>query len=288
MDRSQIYKGELNNKNTNDARIIAASLMTSSCVVLDVGCACGDFGVFLKSQKENVDIYGLEYDLKSIADAQKTRAYKDIRQIDLNQLACIKIDEYEAKFDYIVILDVLEHLINPYEVLNLLKKFLKPSGFFIISFPNVSHGSIKARILLNDFTYTDTGLLDKTHLRFFAYRNINEILSLLALKIIENKSVVSNDLNIEDLERKGFCLNNSFKKIIWTDPHSYVFQYVIKAQMVMTQKNVLLEENLKQFQIKMPKGSYILLKMAAIRLLKKYCPYCKPLFYRIKQFLKLR
>jgi 2-polyprenyl-3-methyl-5-hydroxy-6-metoxy-1,4-benzoquinol methylase len=70
--------------------------------------------------------------------------------------------------DVILCLDVLEHLVNPWEVLIKLNPILKPSGSWIISVPNLRN----YRILFNlafkgHFRYTESGILDKTHLRFF-------------------------------------------------------------------------------------------------------------------------
>ncbi len=61
-------------------------------------------------------------------------------------------------------------------VLKRLRPFLNPGGSFVISPPNIAHGSVRLALLEGRFHYQDTGLLDRTHLRFFTRGNIEEML----------------------------------------------------------------------------------------------------------------
>ena len=78
----------------------------------------------------------------------------------------------DMKFDYILFADVLEHLSNPQEVLSRAVKLLKNNGKVIISIPNIAHNDIVVKLWNNHFDYTDTGLLDNTHVHFWAKNNI--------------------------------------------------------------------------------------------------------------------
>jgi hypothetical protein len=71
------------------------------------------------------------------------------------------------RFDVILMLDVLEHLTDPAAVLRRLVPVLEDGGWAVISLPNVAHASVRLALLDGRFTYTDVGLLDRTHLRFF-------------------------------------------------------------------------------------------------------------------------
>jgi hypothetical protein len=64
---------------------------------------------------------------------------------------------------------VLEHLNRPDIVLEKLQKFLKPSGNIVIALPNISNWNSRINLLKGNFNYTDSGLMDRTHLRFFNY-----------------------------------------------------------------------------------------------------------------------
>ena len=160
---------------------IALRHINENTIVLDVGCACGDMGVALKKYK-NAQIYGLEFNQESVKLAQETKAYEEVHQFNLDTLSENDFSQYKEKFDYIICGDVLEHLRYPRETLRILKTYLKENGYLIASIPNIAHMSIKANLLVNDFTYTPLGLLDETHIHLFTYKSIAEMLSNLGLK----------------------------------------------------------------------------------------------------------
>lgn len=220
--RSEIYRASLSLEQINDPRIIAFHMITPNTTVLDVGCACGDFGAFLKRHK-NCTVHGVEYDALSLKIAETSGAYASLTQHDLESVSHFGAD-FADQFDFVVILDVLEHLTQPLKVLNNLKRLLKPRGVFIISLPNVAFGEVKLQLLRNDFTYTDTGILDKTHLRFFTYKSIAELITDSGLLISE---VVPK---LEDFTGKAVESSMLLKSLIARDAHSFVFQYVLSAQ----------------------------------------------------------
>jgi 2-polyprenyl-3-methyl-5-hydroxy-6-metoxy-1,4-benzoquinol methylase len=74
--------------------------------------------------------------------------------------------------EIVIFADVLEHFKNPWNVLSRIGNWM-PSGAKIIAcIPNVQHWSVQMRILAGDFHYQETGLLDKTHLRFFTRKTM--------------------------------------------------------------------------------------------------------------------
>ena len=235
------YKNEISINNTNDPRVLEINYISPNSCVLDVGCACGDFGIALKKYKDCI-IYGFEYDIKSIEIAKNSNAYKDITQLDINLLSTEDFQNYKNKFDYIVCGDVLEHLNNPLSILDILKTYLKPTGSIIASIPNIAHSSIKANLLCDDFTYTNIGLLDKTHIRFFTYKTIYKELSKRHWLILKcNFTYI--DINGWQPNNPFPLLNTDVKYEIFSDWHSFVCQYVI--QMIPSNKNIdfLLKHN---------------------------------------------
>ena len=67
-------------------------------------------------------------------------------------------------YDLILLLDVLEHLDEPSDILKRLTKLLNDGGYMLISLPNVAHHSVLAPLLLKrEFEYNDAGILDRTH-----------------------------------------------------------------------------------------------------------------------------
>lgn len=80
------------------------------------------------------------------------------------------------RFDAILACDVLEHLRSPEQVLKALAGALQPMGSLVISLPNIAYGGVLAALRAGVFEYADKGLLDRTHLRFFTRRSIEQLL----------------------------------------------------------------------------------------------------------------
>lgn len=80
-------------------------------------------------------------------------------------------------FDIILLSDVLEHIYNPWKVLSEIKSRLSPDGVLLISVPNIENIRCLELVASGRFYYTETGLTDETHIRFFFYGNNNECLS---------------------------------------------------------------------------------------------------------------
>src|SRR6266568_1693717 len=74
-----------------------------------------------------------------------------------------------GSLDCILFVDVLEHLVNPEDVLHRYRDLLAPDGIVLCSVPNVQHFSVIKNLLRGDFMYQPFGLLDSTHLRFFTF-----------------------------------------------------------------------------------------------------------------------
>ncbi len=80
------------------------------------------------------------------------------------------------QFDVITFGDVLEHLRDPSSVLCNLRATISAGGYVVASIPNVAHRSLRLSLLFGEFNYSDAGLLDRTHLRFFTLKSINELM----------------------------------------------------------------------------------------------------------------
>lgn len=231
-NRSEIYKSSLDLAQTNDVRTIAFQFIQPASKVLDVGCACGDFGALIQSQHE-CEIHGMDTDAGSIDIAAATRAYASIAQVDLNNFNCEMYAHLHGIFDVIAMLDVLEHLNNPLAVLIAFRKFLKPGGLFVISLPNVAHGSIKLKLIDDNFAYTATGILDETHVRFFTHRSIANLATeagLQILKVVPKVIDFTAENSGQPMIVRGYVAKN---------PHSYVFNYVFGARLAQADASLL-------------------------------------------------
>ncbi len=65
---------------------------------------------------------------------------------------------------------------TPPAVLRRLRTRLSDDGTLIISVPNVANWLVRLQLLLGRFNYTDRGIMDRTHLRFYTVRTVTEML----------------------------------------------------------------------------------------------------------------
>lgn len=157
--------------------------------VLELGASVGTLAKYLKEEKEcNVDI--VEIDLES---GIKAKEYSDVFCIGEME-GDLERDIWYRKirnrrYDYIVILDVLEHLKNSGEVLKKAVTLLKEDGVIALSIPNIAHNSVIIDLINNKFEYTPLGLLDNTHIHFFTYQSACEMIKSCGLEVINSSSI---------------------------------------------------------------------------------------------------
>jgi len=78
-------------------------------------------------------------------------------------------------FDCVLFGDVLEHLMDPWQMLRRLRARMQPDARIAACIPNMQHWSIQARLSVGDLTYEDHGLLDRTHIRWFTRQTIAQL-----------------------------------------------------------------------------------------------------------------
>ena len=176
---------------TGDVHEVAGmlhTLMPSGVRVLDVGCGTGSVTLIANGMKNN-DVLGIEPDEQR---AERSRS----RGIDT---VCGELDEtFSARhglFDVIVFADVLEHLPSPAEVLTRAMRVLRPGGLVLISVPNVAHWSVRLNLLRGRFDYTETGILDATHLRWFTAKTIHSLCTDVGLDVRSIQQTAGTELS---------------------------------------------------------------------------------------------
>lgn len=142
--------------------------------VLEIGCAAGGTLLELKKTGKASQIIGMD-----VVDLSQHKALDkfikgNIEVIDL---------PYKDYFDVIICADVLEHLVDPWATLAKIKGYLKKDGKIILSVPNFREIKTVVKVIRGDFGYEDFGVLDKTHLRFFAKKNIIDMARGCGLEI---------------------------------------------------------------------------------------------------------
>jgi methionine biosynthesis protein MetW len=109
------------------------------------------------------------------------------RGLDVAIAADIEKDELpfsDKEFDCIIMADVLEHLVDPWDTLKRLAACMKDDGYMLLSIPNVRYYRVlRDLILFGEWAYSDSGVLDNTHLRFFTLKEIKKLLEQAGLEI---------------------------------------------------------------------------------------------------------
>jgi 2-polyprenyl-3-methyl-5-hydroxy-6-metoxy-1,4-benzoquinol methylase len=142
-------------------------------VVMDIGCGKGVTSHWLKQIRPNITTVGVEID-KSVA-AVAAAVVDTVLVVDIDK-DMEALAGYKGRVDLLLLLDVLEHLHDPWARLMELKSLLAPSGVVIASIPNVRNLKVLGPLILKgEWQYRSSGILDRTHLRFFTRRSVVEL-----------------------------------------------------------------------------------------------------------------
>jgi SAM-dependent methyltransferase len=149
------------------------------CRVLDIGCGCGANLRLLK--KFGHEALGL-----TISEAEA----KIIKGQDLSchvwDVTTEALPFPVKSFDALIFCHVLEHLAYPEVVLKRYIQLLKPAGKVYVALPNVLQFLQRWRFILGRFRYTETGIMDYTHLRFFDFMTARQLVENAGLDVIQH------------------------------------------------------------------------------------------------------
>ena len=150
-----------------------------NAAILDVGCGYATTSERL--QKAGNRVTGIESSRQAVEVAK--RRLERVIDADLLDHEKVTREIGAERFDTIIFADVLEHLPWPQDVLKRYMEFLKPGGSVVVSLPNVGLWSVRLSVLAGRFEYADTGVLDRTHLRFFTRRTARQLIEDAGLTI---------------------------------------------------------------------------------------------------------
>jgi 2-polyprenyl-3-methyl-5-hydroxy-6-metoxy-1,4-benzoquinol methylase len=153
-------------------------------VILDIGCGTGALGARIKEINPKALVHGVDASAEAGAVA-RTRLDRFVN-LDLDRDA---LPDLGVRYGLIILGDLLEHLKRPDIFLAALPSLMDPGCFIILSVPNIANYSIRLKLLWGEFNYSETGILDRTHLRFFTYRTIVELLEQCGFRISEQRFI---------------------------------------------------------------------------------------------------
>lgn len=151
---------------------LMSMIPSSSRRLVDVGCMQGSLARVWREQHPAAEVIGIDIDADyaELAKQHCTRALAgDIETLD------------DAAFDSLfpsdcwIFGDCMEHLRDPWAVLRRIRARIDADGCVLICIPNAQHWSVQWRLLSGHFRYEDSGMLDRTHLRWFTRQTLLEM-----------------------------------------------------------------------------------------------------------------
>ena len=153
--------------------------------ILDVGCGEG----FLAEQIQQMGNHVTGIDV--LAEAKQQQFFDQYVMSDLDRGIDPETPALRGReFDKVLLLDVLEHLRQPEKLLQDCRIFLRPNGHLLVSLPNIANITVRLMLLFGRFNYTERGLLDKTHLRFFTRKTARKLLESNGYRVTEQKMTI--------------------------------------------------------------------------------------------------
>lgn len=194
--------------------------------VLEIGAGPGSITRHLSGTLE-CDVTALEIDPTAI---KKLKPFaRSVFPMDLNDADWSDVVKgREGLFDFVIAADVLEHVYNPWAVLAGMKSLLNASGSVILSLPHAGHAAVLGNLTDEDFEYRPWGLLDKTHVRFFGIKNVQELYRSQGLSIEQAEFVVRTPEMTEFVHR-WLRLPADVQAALQRNRFSHVYQVVSRA-----------------------------------------------------------
>jgi|694.fasta_scaffold30113_5 2-polyprenyl-3-methyl-5-hydroxy-6-metoxy-1,4-benzoquinol methylase len=161
---------------TSNPLCVIANTIHPRSRVLDVGAGNGILAMLLQRLGKDVEIDGIE----PSAEAAHLAGGFYHRMINRTLDAAVEEESDQhaglcrGSYDYVVLADVIEHTIDPSTTLKLAKRFLASKAQLLVSVPNVSFAPIRAELMNGEWQYTDWGIIERTHLRFFTKKTLLE------------------------------------------------------------------------------------------------------------------
>jgi 2-polyprenyl-3-methyl-5-hydroxy-6-metoxy-1,4-benzoquinol methylase len=174
----EIYLRDLSGRQKTNRRILGNIINfefpLTGGKILDFGCNAGLF--LSEAKKFGYEIYGIELSEAAIDYAQKKFGIKSIKKGGEEKIAEFS-DNY---FDAITVLDVLEHVWSPADILDKIYPKLKPGGIFAATLPNID--SFLARILKNRWYF-----LVPAHLSYFSKKSIQYLMDRNSWELLDTR-----------------------------------------------------------------------------------------------------
>lgn len=212
-------------------RSLLNRLPTDARLALEVGCGTGAFGHAYKGLNPHAAYLGVELFQAAAAEARGQLDRVVVGDIETDEtLAALDAALAGAQVDLLVFGDVLEHLRDPWAVLARLRERAAPGAACVACIPNVAHWSLVLGQAAGRWDYADSGLLDRTHLRFFTLASAAAMFRQAGWSVVDASSRVIDpertEAVLKDLEPMAPALRTDAATL---RRNLSAFQWVIRA-----------------------------------------------------------
>lgn len=214
--------------------------------VLECGCAGGYFTKYLKEALE-CKVYIVELDPEGytqVINYAEKGICGDLMDFEW-------VEEFrDIKFDYVVFADVLEHLLNPQKVLSEAAKMIKEDGTIFLSLPNIGHNDIVSKLIDGHWDYTVLGLLDDSHIHFWAYENLNTLAKESGLAITMKDYTIIKTGCTEQYKSAEFNVSDIVKEVLYGIQYGEVYQFILALQKedYVERNSIVCKDNLSELE----------------------------------------
>jgi 2-polyprenyl-3-methyl-5-hydroxy-6-metoxy-1,4-benzoquinol methylase len=229
-----------------------AKMIPSGSSVLDVGAGSGLLPRVLHAMNREVVIDAVEPNehAAAIAAPHYRQLYQSLAE-DLPQ-------PLPSRYDFVVLADVIEHVADPLAFLRRLTDGLPRETRIVIDTPNVAFGAVRLALLNGRFDYVDSGILERTHLRFFTLSTLEQLIAELAMNVerlyLLQRNLLKTDIPLEDLRVDSRLMLRMLRDELAS---TYQFLFVLTRDEVATER--------RTFGERLTTGSYFRWRLARIK-----------------------
>lgn len=196
--------------------------------VVDVGCSTAVMAAEYLRRNPACEYIGIE----------SSQEYANAAQTVCSRALCAdieKMSEHELRLlgpvDCWVFADVLEHLVDPWDVLRKIRAVAEPGASIVICLPNMNHWSVQLKLISGRLDYEPAGLMDRTHLRWFT---ADTLMKMIVGSGWTPEAGVSRHLGGGEMQEEYIrwlrmfadCLRLDAEKVV---TEAIVYQYVVRA-----------------------------------------------------------